>query len=216
MHLDAVTVVVAEDHAVVREGTRQMLENDDLITVVGEAVDGPSAVSACLQLAPDVLLLDMNLPAMNGIEVTKRVLGQPHAPRVLILSAYDDTDYVTAALAAGAGGYLLKTAGSQEVVAAILAVSRGDIVLHPAVARRALQRQTEGEPESALSKREIEVLRLAAKGARTKEIASALSVSTRTIESHFTSIYNKLGVTGRTEAVLYAAAHGWVSGEPGP
>jgi DNA-binding NarL/FixJ family response regulator len=216
MHLEPVTVVIAEDHAVVREGTRQMLESDDLITVLGEAVDGPSAVAACLELAPDVLLLDMSLPGMNGIEVTKRVHDVPHPPRVLILSAYDDTDYVTAALDAGAGGYLLKTAGSQEVIAAILAVSRGDIVLNPTVARRALERRTQGSSGSVLSEREVEVLRLAAKGARTKEIAAEMSVSTRTVESHLTSIYNKLGVTNRTEAVLYAATHGWVSSEPGP
>jgi DNA-binding NarL/FixJ family response regulator len=211
MRIDPVTVVVAEDHAVVREGTRQMLENDDLISVIGEAVDGPAAVAACSKLSPDVLLLDMSLPAMNGIEVTHRVLAQPHPPRVLILSAYDDTDYVTAALDAGAGGYLLKTAGSQEVIAAIVAVSRGDIVLHPTVAKRALERGAQGESTSALSEREVEVLRLAAKGSRTKEIAAQLSVSTRTVESHFTSIYNKLGVSSRTEAVLYAAAHGWVN-----
>jgi DNA-binding NarL/FixJ family response regulator len=216
MNLEPVTVVIAEDHAVVREGTRQMLESDDLITVLGEAVDGPSAVAVCLDVAPDVLLLDMSLPGMNGIEVTKRVHDVPHPPRVLILSAYDDTDYVTAALDAGAGGYLLKTAGSQEVIAAILAVSRGDIVLNPTVARRALERRTQGSSGSVLSEREVEVLRLAAKGARTKEIAAEMSVSTRTVESHLTSIYNKLGVTNRTEAVLYAATHGWVSSEPGP
>jgi len=144
MHHEPVTVVIAEDHAVVREGTRQMLENDDLITVVGEAVDGPGAVEACLDMTPDVLLLDMSLPGMNGIEVTRRVLEQPHPPRVLILSAYDDTDYVTAALASGAGGYLIKTAGSQEVIAAIVAVARGDIVLHPAIARKALDRRANG------------------------------------------------------------------------
>jgi DNA-binding NarL/FixJ family response regulator len=215
MNLEPVTVVIAEDHAVVREGTRQMLENDELITVVGEAVDGPSAVAMSRDLAPDVLLLDMSLPVLNGIEVTRRVRGGPQPPHVLILSAYDDTDYVTAALSAGAGGYLLKTAGSQEVIAAILAVSRGDVVLHPAVARKALDRQAGGGLGGALSEREHDVLRLAARGARTREIATELSVSTRTVESHFTSIYNKLGVTNRTEAVLYAAAHGWVSAEIG-
>jgi DNA-binding NarL/FixJ family response regulator len=215
MNLEPVTVVIAEDHAVVREGTRHMLENDDLITVVGEAVDGPGAVAMARELVPDVLLLDMSLPTLNGIEVTRRVQEQPRPPRVLILSAYDDTDYVTAALSAGAGGYLLKTAGSQEVISAILAVSRGDVVLHPAVARKALDQHAGGGLGSALSEREQDVLRLAARGARTKEIAAELSVSTRTVESHFTSIYNKLGVTNRTEAVLYAAAHGWVSTEHG-
>ena len=216
MNIEPVTVVIVDDHAVVREGTRQMLDKDDAITVIGEAVDGPTAVTMSRDLRPDVLLLDMSLPILNGIEVTRQVQEEARPPKVLILSAYDDTDYVTAALAAGAGGYLLKTAGSQEVIAAIVAVSRGDVVLHPAVARKALDRHAGGGPGGALSERELEVLRLAAKGERTREIAAELSVSTRTVESHFTSIYNKLGVTNRTEAVLYAAAHGWVSNDRRP
>ena len=214
MQPDPVTVLLAEDHAVVREGTRQMLEGDELISVIGEAVDGPAAVEMARDLRPDVLLLDMSLPTLNGIEVTEAVRALPHPPHVLILSAYDDTDYVTASLAAGAGGYLLKTAGSREVIAAIIAVSRGDIVLHPAVARRVLAgRSVAGSPDR-LSERELEVLREAARGLRTKEIASELAVSTRTIESHFTSIFNKLGVSNRTEAVMQAVARGLVRAGP--
>lgn len=215
MKLQPVSVVLAEDHTVVREGTRQMLEGDDLITVIGEAVDGPTAVQMTKDLAPDVLLLDMSLPILNGIEVTEAVRALPHPPQVLILSAYDDTDYVTASLAAGAGGYLLKTAGSREVAAAILAVSRGDIVLHPAVARRVLGGRSGGGMPDALSERELEVLRQAARGLRTKEIATVLALSTRTVESHFTSIFNKLGVSNRTEAVMQAVARGLVRAEPG-
>jgi DNA-binding NarL/FixJ family response regulator len=215
MRLQPVTVLLAEDHAVVREGTRQMLEHDELITVVGEAVDGPTAVELSRELSPDVLLLDMSLPILNGIEVTRAVRALPRPPHVLILTAYDDTDYVTAALSAGAGGYLMKTAGTGEVIAAILAVARGDIVLHPAVARRALGERSGGGDSLALSTRELEVLRQAARGLRTKEIAAGLSLSTRTVESHFTSIFNKLGVTSRTEAVMHAAAHGWVRLEHG-
>jgi DNA-binding NarL/FixJ family response regulator len=216
MHHEPVTVLLAEDHAVVREGTRQMLEHDDLITVVGEAVDGPSAIAMTRELSPDVLLLDMSLPVLNGVEVTQAVRSLPRPPHVLILSAYNDTDYVTASLAAGAGGYLLKTAGSEDVIAAILAVSRGDIVLHPAVARRALQERAGGAPSNSLSVRELEVLRYTARGLRTKEIASELSLSTRTVESHFTSIFNKLGVSSRTEAVLHATSHGWLTIERSP
>ena len=118
--LEPVTVLIAEDHAVVREGTREMLEHDDQISVVGEAVDGPTAVSMTTELAPDVLLLDMSLPILNGIEVTRQVSEAAHPPKVLILSAYDDADYVSAALSSGAQGYLLKTAGSQEVIAAAM------------------------------------------------------------------------------------------------
>ena len=121
-----------------------------------------------------------------------------------------------AILDAGASGYLLKTAGTQEVVAAILSVSRGEIVLHPAVARKALHTGDGGQRAGTLTTRELDILRLAAKGLRTKEIAAELSLSTRTVESHFTSVYNKLGVSSRTEAVLHAASHGWVNNERAP
>lgn len=217
MGQEPVRVLLAEDHAVVREGTRKMLESDDLIRVVGEAVDGPTAVALAQELKPDVLLLDMSLPALNGIEVTRRLSESEHGPYVLILSAYDDTDYVQASLDAGASGYLLKTAGSDEVAAAILAVARGEVVLHRSVAHKALGRGRDGAgAPGGLSRRELEVLRLAARGQRTREIAEAMSLSTRTVESHFTSIYNKLGVSGRTEAVLHAASHGWVKIDTSP
>lgn len=211
--LDPVTVLIAEDHAVVREGTREMLEHDDLINVIGEAADGATAVSMADELKPDVLLLDMSLPALNGIEVTRRVSEAEHVPGVLILSAYDDVDYVNEALSSGARGYLLKTAGSQEVIAAILAVSRGEVVLHPGVARKVLGGRNETDPDG-LSARETEILQLAARGDRTKEIAVALGVSTRTIESHLTSIYSKLGVANRTEAVMEALERGWLRRKP--
>ncbi len=214
MNVKLVRVLIAEDHAVVREGTRSMLERDEHIEVVGEAVDGPSAVTMSAELSPDVLLLDMSLPGLNGIEVTRRVRQDPAGPQVLVLSAYDDTDYVTEALASGANGYLLKTAGSQEVIAAVFAVSSGDVVLHPAVAHKALGRQAGGGRSEGLSAREMEILRRAARGERTRQIAVALNVSSRTVESHFTNIFNKLGVSNRTEAVLHAVTHGWVSAPP--
>lgn len=209
----AIQVLLAEDHALVREGTRKMLEQDERISVVGEAADGHAAIDMTRDLHPDVLLLDMSLPVANGIEVTRAVRAMPDPPHVLILSAYDDSDYVSAALSAGAGGYMLKNAGSEDLLAALLAVARGDIVLHPSVARRALGAHAGGDDPTPLSERELDVLRQAAKGLKTKEIAERLSLSTRTVESHLTSIYNKLGVTGRTAAVLYAASHGWVTAE---
>ena len=209
--VDRVTVLLAEDHAVVREGTRQMLERDPRIDVVGEAPDGQAAIELSESLAPDVLLLDISLPLCNGVEVTRAVRALSDAPRVLVLSAYDDAGYVTATLAAGASGYLLKTASGQEVLSAIVAVAADEVVLDHSVAALAFSAAAGGSSGSLLSERETDVLNLAAAGHRTKEIAARLSLSTRTVESHFTSIFNKLGVDSRLEAVMQASERGLLS-----
>lgn len=209
-------VLLAEDHAVVREGTRQILEREPSITVVGEAPDGPQAVSMTSDLAPDVLLLDLGLPVLNGIEVTQRVRALERPPHVLLLSAYDDEDYVLAAIEAGASGYLLKTAHAEDVLAAIQAVARGELVLHSAVARKVLARNRSDGSRQPLSDRELEVLKLAAAGMRNREIAETLGLSTRTVEGHLTAVFNKLGVGSRTEAIVQAASRGWLRLEPQP
>ncbi len=210
---ERISVLLAEDHALVREGTRQMLERHDAITVVGEAVDGETAIEMTRDLRPDVLVLDMSLPIVNGVEVTRAVRAAPDPPQVLILSAYDDHDYASAGLQAGASGYLLKTANSEDLTAAIVAVARGEVVLHPAIASKVLGADSDHRHDHVmtLSDREMEVLRYASQGLRTTDIADELSVSTRTVESHFTSIYNKLGVANRTAAVLHAASQGWIT-----
>jgi DNA-binding NarL/FixJ family response regulator len=208
-------VLLAEDHAVVREGTRQILEGDPELTVVGEAADGAEAVSLAARLRPDVVLLDLSLPVLNGVEATRRIRALERPPHVLILSAYDDEDYVVAAIDAGASGYLLKTAHAEDVVAAIRAVARGEIVLHPAVAGPFLVRGRRSEREP-LTDRELEILRLAARGQRTRDIADHLSLSVRTVEAQFTGIFNKLGVSTRTEAIVHAASRGWVRLEREP
>ena len=209
-------VLLAEDHAVVREGTREILAQGAGIVVVGEAADGAEAVALAERLRPDVVLLDLSLPVLNGIEATRRIRAHPRPPHVLILSAYDDEDYVVAAVEAGASGYLLKTVHADDVLAAIRAVARGEIVLHPTVAHQLVARAAHGGAPDTLTARELEVLQLAARGNRTREIAAQLALSSRTIEAHFTSIFNKLGVSTRAEAIVHAASRGWVSLEREP
>lgn len=207
----ALRVLLAEDHAVVREGTRQILERDGGMAVVGEANDGAEVVAMASELRPDIVLLDVGLPVLNGIEATRRILAVDPAIRVLILSAYDEEDYVTAAMEAGAAGYLIKSASGSQVVAAIRAVAAGQLVLHPAVARHVLGHRAEGTvAHEPLSPRELDVLRLAARGGRTRDIAGHLAVSPRTVESCFTHIFDKLGVGTRAEAIIYAASRGWI------
>lgn len=207
-----IRLLLAEDHALVREGTREILERDPQLSVIGEAEDGPSALALVADLRPDMVLIDLDLPILNGIEVIRRIRSQPEGPLALVLSAYDDEDYVMAALSAGATGYLLKTAHADELVAAIHAAARGETVLQGSVGRALLTRIRPGGGEhQVLTERELEVLRLAANGARTKEIAARMSVSVRTVEGHLTAIFNKLGVSSRIEAIMYAAARGWVS-----
>lgn len=212
MPQEVLRVLLAEDHAVVREGTRQILERDPSVKVVGEAQDGPEVVELARELHPDVVLLDVALPVMNGIQATRLIRDQQDAPYVLMLSAYDDQDYVVSALEAGASGYLLKTASALDVLAAIRAVARGEVVLHPIAAQRIMGRSHDSRP--ALTDRELEVVRLAASGMPNRRIADAMALSMRTVEAHFTSIFNKLGASNRTEAIAVAATRGWLRDQP--
>jgi DNA-binding NarL/FixJ family response regulator len=146
---------------------------------------------------------------MNGIEATRRIRKRPDAPTVIMLSAYDDDDYVAASIEAGASGYLLKTAGADEVIAAIRAAVRGEVVLDPVLALRLARRTRKGG--FRLSGRELDVVRMAGEGLGNREIAASLGVSTRTVEAHFTSVFNKLGVGNRTQAIAAAARRGWLN-----
>lgn len=211
-----IRVLLADDHALVRESIRQFLEKEDDIEVVGEAGDGEQMVSLAGELRPDVIIADVAMPKINGIEATKRCKALDPSVAILILTAYDFDQYVFALLEAGAAGYLLKDICSQELINGIYAIHRGDSVLHPTVARKVTQRfratHTNQELRSfeLLTDRELGVLKLAAQGKSNKEIADDLCLSVRTIESHVGHIFNKLDVGSRTEAVILALKKGWV------
>lgn len=206
------TIVVAEDHALVREGTRQILAGENDLSVVGEASRGDEAVQVVVQLRPDVVLMDMRMPGINGIDATRQILAQAPDTKVVIVSAHEDEDYVREAIAAGALGYILKTAPARELVEGVRAVAAGAVVLSPSLSRRLAQARTDQERASdRLSARELAVLRQIALGHANKEIARDLGINLRTVEGHLHNIFEKLRVSSRTEAVVYAANHGIVS-----
>jgi len=211
--MDNIRILLAEDHVVVRESIRQLLDRESDLEVVGEASNGEEAVQLAAQLKPDIVLMDVAMPNVDGIEATKRIKALCPATAVLALSAYDYDQYIFALLEAGAAGYLLKDVSGQELVNAIRAVRWGDCVLHPAVARKVVARfrRTPGEERvsGVLTEREKEVLKKAAKGMSNKDIADELFFSVRTVEAHLQSIFNKLGVSSRTEAVVYSLKQGW-------
>ncbi len=216
--MDKIRVIIAEDHAVVREGTRQILERQEDIEVVGEAANGAEAVALVDRLNPDVALVDISMPVMTGIEATEKIKATHPGTAVLILTAYDDDQYIFALLGAGAAGYLLKDVPAAEVVRAIRSVHAGEPVLHPAIARKVLARfATEGQVERSVSsddglltKRERDILRLAACGMSNSRIADRLSVSIRTVQSHLTHIFDKFGVGSRTQAVIAGLRRGLI------
>ncbi len=212
-----IRVVLADDHAVVRKGIREFLEEEGDIQVVAEAATGVEAVALTQQHQPDVAVLDIQMPEMTGIEATRQIKAQMPAVRILVLTAYDDDPYIFAMLQAGASGYILKNAPSEELVRAVRAVARGESALDPAVTAKVMAQLTSGKPAGAqhtpekLTARELDVLRLAARGHTNRAIGRALGISNRTVQGHLANIFAKLGVANRTEAVLLALKQGWLT-----
>jgi DNA-binding NarL/FixJ family response regulator len=208
--METIKIILAEDHALMREGTKHILEQYPEFQVVGEAEDGQQAVDLIKNLKPDIAILDIRMPKLNGIEVVRQVKSLSPNTKTLILTAYDDDEYILALMEAGASGYLLKTAHEKELIDSVRGVHSGEPVLHPTIAMKIArlwaQRGTSGQQSSVeqLSSREIEVLELASRGLRNKAIAEKLGISTRTVEGHFNSIFAKLGVSSRMAAILEA------------
>lgn len=216
--MEKIKILIADDHAVVREGTRRVLEQEQDLDVVAEAGDGEEAVRLATSAKPDVAIIDIAMPKLDGIEATRQIKTLCPAIAVLILTAYDDDQFIFSLLEAGAAGYLLKSVRGRELIDAVRAVYAGESVLHPSVARKVLQRfvpisgkPREEKPSEVLSEREMEVLRLAARGLSNQDIARNLHLSTRTVQGHLGHIFNKLDVSSRTEAVVRALKEGWVS-----
>ncbi|HUI28380.1 MAG TPA: response regulator transcription factor [Candidatus Kryptonia bacterium] len=204
-----VRVLLVDDHTVVRRGLRKILESNPQISVVGEVGDGGQAVTAATALQPDVVLMDVSLPGLNGVEATRQIAAAAPAAKVLMLSMHADEQYVRQSLAAGAKGYLLKDADDQDLVEAVLAVQRGDTRFSGTLVR-AVSVDGEAAPE-VLSPREREVLSLICSGRTNREAAETLGLSVNTVETHRKHIIDKLDLHSTAELVRYAIRHGLAS-----
>ncbi|HEX4206779.1 MAG TPA: response regulator transcription factor [Ktedonobacteraceae bacterium] len=214
-----VRILLADDHPIVREGLRTLLEIDPDFEVIAECANGEEVVQATPQLNPDVLLLDLEMPILDGVETIRRLHKQTHIPRIIVFTAFDDDERIIHAIQAGANGYLLKDAPRDEIFKAIRVTMQGGSLLQPVIASKLLH-HFEQQPGKAmpsrpliegLTERELEVLHLLTQGMPNKEIAAQLVISERTAKFHVGSIMGKLGATNRTEAVSIAAQRGIVT-----
>jgi NarL family two-component system response regulator LiaR len=210
-----IRILITDDHVVVRRGTQALLATEPEIEVVGEAKNGEEAVAKALQLQPDVILMDLEMPVMDGIEAIRRITASRPDARILVLTSFATDDKVFPAIKAGALGYLLKDSSPDDLVRAIRQVHRGESSLHPTIARKLLQEMSRPmqKPPTAdpLTEREVEVLRLVAQGRSNQDIADELVISEATVRTHVSNILSKLHLASRTQAALYALKEGLTS-----
>lgn len=211
MNAKTVRVILADDHVVVRAGIRQFLENSPGIRVIAEAGNGREACTLVEQHHPDVVIMDIQMPVMSGIDATRALRGEHNPVGILILTAFDDEPYVRAVLQAGANGFVLKTAQPEEIIRAVWDVYQGKSVLDSNLTRRMVQnlfQKPESAPVEDLTSREVEILTLAGRGLTNKAIAVQLGISDRTVQNHLANIFSKLNAASRTEAVMRAVSLG--------
>ena len=215
--MDKVKILIVDDHAVLRDGLRAMLGVYDEIEIVGEASEGKEAIQKALESAPDVILMDLVMPGMDGLEATRRILKKMPKAKVLFLTQYETKEYLLSAIKAGAAGYIPKRALSSELLTAIHTVHKGDSFLYPSAAATLIegyrQRTGETEPYDHLTAREREILKLIAESHTSRKIADMLNISYRTVNGHRTKIMNKLNIHKSTELIKYAMRKGLLSAD---
>jgi DNA-binding NarL/FixJ family response regulator len=202
-----ITVVVVDDHVIVRNGLQQLLETTTDIAMVGSAANGADALDVVAELHPDVVLMDLSMPVMDGVEATRRIAAEHPDSKVVVLTSFGDQKRIMDALTAGADGYLLKHSDPDQILAAIRAVHEGGSPLDPKAAKVMLDASRLSRPDAELTDREREVLQLVRTGLANKQIARRLGISERTVKAHLTHVFQRLGVTDRTQAALWAMEH---------
>ena len=205
-----ISIILADDHKIVREGLKQLLEIDDKIRVIGEANDGIECLQLLENFSPDLLLLDINMPNMNGLEVLKKIKALPRKQKVLILTIHNEVEYLMKAIDIGSNGYVLKDSGLEVLKTAIFAINSGEDYIQPSLTpllKEAMEKNKEKEnivTETILTRRELDVLKLIAQGFYNKEIADELSISEKTVKNHVSRLFKKINVSDRTQAAVYA------------
>ncbi len=215
--MERMTILIADDHPVFRDGIRKLFDDQEDMEVIGQADDGEDAVKLAKELKPDLVIMDITMPKLSGIDATKQIKAELPGTAILLVSGYSYDSYIIAALRAGAAGFLSKGARTSELLNAVNAIRKGEPVMDPTLAFKVLRHlvptdDMDVRPQlEELHERELEVLKLAAKGMTNKAIADKLVISDRTVQTHFANIFRKLNVSSRTEAVLRALKEGWLT-----